>query len=245
VTAARPGLSGAGPQRRLGAADALAALLVLALVALGVWQVRRLGWKTRLIAATAARLAAPPAPAPGPDAWARLTREGDAYRRVTVRGAFLPDRDTFVQAVTELGGGYWVLTPLRTDRGFTVLVNRGFVPAAQRDLARRPDAQEGRVTGLLRWSEPHGGFLRANRPAADRWYARDVPAIAARRGLGVVAPYFIDADAGRDPADWPRGGLTVVSFPNSHLVYAITWFGMALLTLVGTGLLLREERRRR
>jgi surfeit locus 1 family protein len=25
----------------------------------------------------------------------------------------------------------------------------------------------------------------------------------------------------------PQGGETVVSFPNSHLGYAITWFGLA------------------
>ena len=39
-------------------------------------------------------------------------------------------------AVTELGSGYWVLTPLAT-RGFTVLVNRGFVPQDRRDPATR------------------------------------------------------------------------------------------------------------
>ncbi len=47
---------------------------------------------------------------------------------VRVGGEFLNDRETLVQAVTEFGGGFWVLTPLRTDAGFTVLVNRGFVP---------------------------------------------------------------------------------------------------------------------
>ena len=64
-------------------------------------------------------------------------------------------------------------------------------------------------------------------PAENRWYSRDVAAIAAKRGLRRVAPYFIDADAsGRE---WPRGGMTVVRFPNNHLVYALTWFGLATL----------------
>ena len=43
----------------------------------------------------------------------------------------------------------------------------------------------------------------------------------------------------------PVGGLTVVSFPNNHLVYAITWFGLALLVIVGVFLLLRDEQRLR
>ena len=68
---------------------------------------------------------------------------------------------------------------------------------------------------------------------------------AARRGLTHTAPYFVDADGQANPGGWPRGGLTVIRFPNSHLIYALTWFGMAMLTLVGYGLFWREERRRR
>jgi len=40
------------------------------------------------------------------------------------------------------------------------------------------------------------------------------------------------------------GGLTVVRFPNNHLVYALTWYGLALL-LLGAGIwVVRDERRR-
>jgi len=211
-------------------------VLVAAFVALGVWQVKRLAWKTELIAQVEARIHAPAAPAPGPDRWRSITCEADQYRRVHVRGVFLHDRETLVQAVTDLGAGFWVLTPLRTDQGFTVLVNRGFVPPDRKSLDTRAEGQsagEQQVVGLLRITEPHGGFLRANDPERDLWRSRDVPAIAARRGLSEVAPYFIDADGAANPGGWPRGGLTVVRFSNSHLAYAITWFGMAILTAVG------------
>ncbi|MCW0045265.1 SURF1 family protein [Brevundimonas sp. BT-123] len=222
--------------------------LFVGLLALGGWQVQRLAWKTNLIAQVDARVHAAAVPAPGPTQWAGVTRDKDQYRRVTVRGRFLHDKETLVQAVTDAGGGFWVMTPLVDDRGFTVLINRGFVPSGRRDPAVRADGQvEGpqTVTGLLRINEPRGGFLRANDPAGDRWRSRDVGAIAARRGLTTVAPYFIDADASPNPGGWPRGGLTVVRFANSHLVYALTWFGMALLTLVGLWLFLRDGRRNR
>ena len=49
-------------------------------------------------------------------------------------GVLLHDRETLVHALTERGGGFWVLTPLRTKDG-AVLVNRGFVPADRRDPA--------------------------------------------------------------------------------------------------------------
>ena len=43
---------------------------------------------------------------------------------------------------------------------------------------------ETAVTGLLRITEPKGGFLRKNDPAADRWFSRDVQAIAAATAQG-------------------------------------------------------------
>jgi surfeit locus 1 family protein len=58
-----------------------------------------------------------------------------------------------------------------------------------------------------------------------------------------VAPYFVDEEAGADSTA-PVGGLTVIAFRNSHLVYAITWYGLALMVLVGAGIVIREERRR-
>ncbi|PXA86776.1 Surfeit locus 1 family protein [Nostoc sp. 3335mG] len=213
-------------RRRLGLA-ALALPIVAGLVWLGVWQIHRLAWKQALIAQVDARLAAAPVPAPGPDRWPAIS-DGDAYTRVRVHGRYPAGGATYVQAVTELGPGYWEMRPLVTDRGFTVYVNRGFV--SQVRMAGIPLflSSEATVTGLLRLSEPHGGFLRANDPAADRWYSRDVQAIAAQRHIGPVAPYFIDADADAATSPgWPRGGLTVIRFPNNHLQYALTWFAMA------------------
>lgn len=199
------------------------------LLALGVWQLHRRTGKLRLVAQVEARLAAPAVPAPGPDRWAAL-RPVDAYMRVVATGRYRARADTRVRAVTAYGGGYWVLTPLDTSR-FTVLVNRGFVIADRKGPVPLPQGVVT-VTGLLRLSEPGGGFLRRNDPTADRWASRDVAAIAARRGLDMVAPYFVDADAGPTV---PRGGLTVVRFPNNHLLYALTWFALAgVVALLGT-----------
>ncbi|WP_276318145.1 SURF1 family protein [Rhodovarius crocodyli] len=204
---------------------------------LGTWQIERRAWKHALIDQVEFGLRTAPVQAFGPGNWDHVDRR-DAYRRLTVTGEFLHDRETLVRATTELGSGYWVITPLRTP-AFTVLVNRGFVDPAHRDPATRPAPGGATVIGLLRLSEPGGGFLRSNNPADNLWYSRDVPAIAAARGLGQVAPYFIDSEA-RDQAGYPVGGLTVIRFADNHLVYALTWFGMAVLSLVGFGLVLRR-----
>ena len=212
-----------------------AGIVFLVLMGLGVWQVQRLAWKTDLIARVDARVAADPVPAPPPAEWAGLTAENAEYRRVSVGGEYRPDSDVLVQAVTERGAGFWVMTPLVTDDGWTVLVNRGFVAADRRDDRPLPQGPQA-VTGLLRLSQPDGAFLRANDPDAGRWYSRDTQAIAATLGLPDVAPYFIDADRAGDAQ--PIGGLTVIAFRNSHLTYALTWFAMAggLLVLVAYAL---------
>ncbi|WP_456016693.1 SURF1 family protein [Methylorubrum populi] len=219
--------------------------LVGVFLGLGTWQVERRVWKLDLIDRVEARIHADPVPAPGPEEWAGLTGPSAEYRRVRVTGRFAYDRATLVQAVTERGGGFWVLVPLATERGFTVLINRGFVPTEARDRsARTPGEPEGEVTvtGLLRLSEPGGGFLRRNDPAADRWYSRDVAAIAAARTLSDVAPYFVDADATPNPGGLPVGGLTVVAFHNNHLVYALTWYALALMTAGALVYALRRPR---
>ncbi|WP_298016532.1 SURF1 family protein [uncultured Castellaniella sp.] len=222
-------------------------------VALGTWQVHRMHWKHALIARVDGFLRAPPVSAPGPDAWAGLRADRDEYRRVALRGVLL-DREILVQANTRLGAGFWVMAPLRRDDGSIVFVNRGFVDAAHRDPARRgaaPSAGPVRIEGLLRLSQPGGGFLRDNAPAEGRWYSRDVSAMARSLGLSSVAPYFIDqsadgaaADATR-PVRWPVPGLTVVHFRDEHLSYALTWYALAAMTAAAMAYGARQEWRRR
>jgi surfeit locus 1 family protein len=230
---------------------AVFALLAFAAIAglstLGVWQFQRLAWKQDLIRRVDARIHAEPVAAPGPADWPSMDPANSEYRKVHVQGQFLHDRETLVQAVSIRGAGFWVITPLRPSENYTVLINRGFIPAAIADdhSSRSFDGTVA-VTGLLRLSEPGGGFLRSNDPSSDRWYSRDVTAIAAARGIVEAAPYFIDASADEPVSPGaPAGGLTVVHFSNNHLQYALTWFALALMTAGGTWLVFRREWRLR
>jgi surfeit locus 1 family protein len=196
-------------------------LAIAALIALGTWQVERRAWKLDLIARVDARIHAAPVPAPF---HSRIDKQ-DEYRRIIASGRFITGKDALVQASTIRGPGWWVMTPLATPKG-TLLVNRGYVPKR-----KSPAVPSGPVTitGLLRLSEPGGGFLRSNDPGADRWYSRDVAAISRRTGVATQA-YFVDAEAGPETPGQPIGGLTVVTFTNNHLGYAITWYTLAMMT---------------
>lgn len=225
-------------------------LLFAAFCSLGVWQVHRRAWKLDLIAKVDSRVHRPAVQAPLRPQWPAVNTADDEYLHVQASGTLLYDKQTLVQAATDFGSGFWVLTPLRRGDGELVMVNRGFVLSQWRKQASAEPASSAPVTvaGLLRMDEPKGIFLRHNDPAIDLWYTRDLQGIAAKRGLGPVAPYFIDMQAGPgaqpDPTTAPVPGLTQVHFPNNHLSYLITWFALAAMTLVGAGLLWRDEWRR-
>jgi surfeit locus 1 family protein len=210
---------------------------VIALSGLGVWQVQRRVWKLDLIERVEQRVRATPTDAPGPESWPNINASDYAYRHVSVRGRFVKGRSTLVRAVTERGRGYWLVEPLQASEGFTVLINRGFIPSDRTTRSppgrEQPDAVTT-ITGLLRMTEPGGGFLHQNDPTSGSWYSRDVAAIANAKGIERVAPYFIDADASVTPSDLAIGGLTVISFPNNHLIYALTWFGLVAMLSIWT-----------
>lgn len=213
-----------------------------AFVALGLWQVQRLHWKHDLIARVDARVHAAPAPLPSTLRLASAAPGTLDYLRVKVSGTYSGPQTALVRAATDLGTGYWAMTPLRMSDGRTVWINRGFLPAGTTAAQAGKTAPAGPVsiTGLVRPSEPGGSLLQSNRPQEDRWYSRDLAALSQAKHAGPAAPVFIDAQtetasspAAGHPAPVP--GLTVIHFPDNHLQYALTWFAMAVLSAVGIG----------
>jgi surfeit locus 1 family protein len=227
----------------------LLAAVFVALVLLGNWQVRRYHLKLKIAHDIATRVHAPPVDSPGPTEWSRITDGHLQYLHVKLRGNFI-DRQTLVRGSSSQGYGYWAMAPLRTDRGFIVLVNRGYVPpefsSAPASAKIKPPTGEVSLTGLLRPTEPRGGFLRRNQPDKNLWYSRDVDAIAAADHLPAdqIAPYFVDADASVTNAGaskWPMAGLTSIHIYNHSFGYAVTWYLLALGTLLAMGIVIRHE----
>lgn len=223
----------------------LSALFFALFLGLGIWQVERLQWKHDLIARVDARIQAEAIAAPGQDDWANVNQQEDEYRHVSLTGTYLNDKEILVRALTKRGPGYWVMTPMRSENGAITFINRGFIPEAGREktpLEKTQIAGETTVKGLLRLPEPDGFFLRPNDPDRNEWNSRDVVAFAAKQNLGTVAPYFIDADASGSAGELPIGGMTVVTFPDNHLSYAITWFILAAMVAGAAIFVWRHER---
>jgi surfeit locus 1 family protein len=220
-------------------APGLCTLVALGILCgLGVWQLQRLTWKEALIARVALQMQMSFVPwAPGEAEWPSVNAEQYEYGHVRITGTFRHDLEALCYELLSdargkfSGPGYWVLTPLETAGGATFIVNRGFVPLERKDAATRREGQvTGKVTiiGLLRLPERRSWFTPADDPAHHLWQERDPIAIARAYGLARALPFFIDADASANPGGLPQGGETKLVFPNRHLEYAITWFGLAL-----------------
>jgi len=207
-------------------------ILFAILCGLGTWQLERLQWKLALIATVNSHMAAPPVPL---DRILAMNRDEAQYRRVRLSGRFDHGRETYVFATDQGAAVYHVFTPLMTDDGRVVMVDRGEVPKEKLNPATRSSGNvDGpvQVTGV--WRIPDApSLLFTPPPEAERriWYSRNVRAIAAVDHLTLAAPVVIEADSTPNPGGWPLGGRTMISFRNQHLSYAVTWFGLALCLL--------------
>lgn len=213
--------------------------LMAVFVALGVWQVQRLDEKERLIGSVAERSDMTPQVLPPLAEWPAFDPTAWAYRSVIVSGTYRPAETVLVftslvdQRGQYGGPGYWVMTPLELAAGGVVFVNRGFVPQdSATAFANGGPVEPGLIslTGIARAPEQIGSFTPTPDPARGIDWVRTPTRLAATAGIsGVsVAPITIDLPAGPAGA-MPQGGETMVSFPNNHLGYAITWFGFAAL----------------
>jgi surfeit locus 1 family protein len=207
------------------------------LIGLGTWQMSRKAWKEGLIQRIDARIhAAPVDLAQALQIW---RSSGDIeYLRVRVTGRFRRQREAYVYAVDhKFGPGVDVYTPLLTGSGRETLVNRGFVPESLKDPAKRAAGQnpgETSVTGLARRPRPAGLFTPPSDISHRMFYWPDFDGM---RSAVVTdtdpVPFFIDAEADPgNPGGWPKGGTTILTLPNRHLEYALTWYGLAV-TLIG------------
>lgn len=219
------------PARRFrpGAAATVATVVALAvLLALGIWQLRRMEWKRELIAAAEASLAGPPTVlgALPPD-----LRSLD-WRRVRVRLELLDDRSFALGTEARAGElGARLVTPARLPDGSLVLLDRGFV--AEADLpphlpgsmrANGPVVVEGVARSLT--DRRAAWFTPEDEPEARRFWRLD-PRVLEDFVGEPVAPVLIVAERAEPAAILGRTAPVRVEVRDPHLGYALTWFGLA------------------
>jgi surfeit locus 1 family protein len=221
---------------------AFAFVLAAGCVRLGFWQLGRLAERRARNAEIAARLAAPPAELGEAMRDSATTR----YRRVQLAGRYDFAGEVVLTSRGRDGApGVHVLTPLQMADGSRVLVNRGWVYAADGmtlDLARWREPDTATVEGYLEEFVPVSGMVSTpSQPRGVRHLVRD--SIAGRTG-GPVAPFVVVQRLGagvRDSLAHPvRLELPSLS-EGAHGSYAIQWFAFATIALVGGGVVARRR----
>lgn len=212
---------------------------VALLVGLGTWQVQRMIWKDALLQRIETRMAAAPVSLPpgviNPEDW--------EYRRVGLSGRFLHDQELHLYAIGANGRpGFRVITPLLRGDGLPVLVDRGWVPEKLKDPGTRLAGQITGIVdieGLIARSGAKARFTPENDLVANRWYFLDLEEMALAVGLGDHMPVVVVATAGKpNPGGYPQRRAIIPGPSDNHLIYAITWYSLAL-GLAGVFLLYR------
>lgn len=168
--------------------------------------------------------------------------------RALATGIFAPESEVLIRSQVYLGvAGFHVITPLVTEDGSAVLVNRGWVPldADQVPVAAAPPPSgvvtvEGwlattQTRRALGPTDPEGGQLVAMNRV-------DIARIEEQVPFRLLPVYLVAiGEQGRElpiPVDPP-----VFDDEGPHLAYAIQWFSFLVIGLVGYGFLMRKSLR--
>ncbi|MBB3066705.1 SURF1 family protein [Limibacillus halophilus] len=208
-------------------------LLFSALIALGFWQLQRLAWKEALIADLQARQSAD-ALIGLPDT-AALTPALE-FRRIAVTGRFATQPEFRFPGRSHQGvQGLHIALPFLLPDGRAIIVNRGWVPQSQAlpdDRTFSLPTDTIRIEGIVRRDGWTGSsqFRPDNDAAGNNWFYYDTRAMAANvKEAPLVQGFYLVAVRSSDSeSDLPIPVGVEVALTNNHLVYAITWFTLAL-----------------
>ncbi|MBD9526796.1 SURF1 family protein [Paracoccus sp. PAR01] len=187
------------------------------LISLGLWQLDRLKWKQAMLDQIESRIAGAPVPLPA------AVDPGMKYMPVLVSGTTTGQEIDVLSGTKDSGGGYQVISSFVTDDGRKILLDRGFVDQDHRHDPRPATRLE--VAGNLHWPEEKGSATPAPNLDQNIWFARDVPAMAAK--LGTEPVLVVAAEIRGDAQGVQPMPVAVQGIPNNHLSYAVQWFMIA------------------
>ncbi|SFA85724.1 surfeit locus 1 family protein [Poseidonocella pacifica] len=190
---------------------------VAILVSLGMWQVQRLAWKQGVLAEIEARIYDDPEPLPD-----QPNVQDHRYQPVALRGTLGAREARVLVSVKSVGPGYRIISPFETEDGRRILLDRGFVRAAQKDAPRYSGPLS--VSGNLHWPDDRNSSTPENDVEDNTWFARDIDQLAERFDTEDVL--VVAREASEDTSVTPLP-VDTAGIPNDHLQYVVTWFGLA------------------
>ncbi len=227
---------------------ALVLVIVPSFIWLGFWQLDRWEQRSASVRLQQDNLAADPVPVDELTGVGRDVDPADRWRTVEATGTWDTEHEILLRNRDgSQGVGFHVLTPLVTEGGPAVLVNRGWVQRGETALDRPevPPAPEGtvEVAGRLHYSETEENTGLRNRDDLPEGQLMmvDVPMIAEELPYPVYGGYveLTRQDPAPDPAP-ERVALHELDSGMS-LSYAVQWWVFTVVAVVGWVFLVRRE----
>ena len=205
---------------------------IITLLLLGIWQLQRLEWKTNLLSNIERKIMAEPVPL-----IKNLIEVKDQYSSVTIEGTIKPGEIHVLTSIKNIGPGFLVIVPLELLDGKIIMLDRGFIPEVEKNLAR----SHGRVKliGNLLWPNETDSFTPDPDVKKNMWFARDLKKMSNHLEADQVLVVMRQSEPVGKPLPQPIG----IHIANDHLGYAITWFSLALVWFGMTILLLYRIRK--
>ncbi len=214
---------------------------------LGQWQFHRLDERKHDNRVVATNLDLAPAPVGDVLSTERGPRAEDEWRRVTVHGTWDDEHTIVLKYQTrDEGAGVDVVTPLVTESGAAVLVDRGWMAVENTGGSRPelPSVTDGQVTVT--------GWVRRDATGKATKVSDLSTRAVSSRTIAEVTPYplyrgFIDL-AEESPA--PAEQLQPTELPDDtsngpHFFYGLQWWFFGALAIFGFGYLAWDEFRQR
>ncbi|MCS0637262.1 SURF1 family protein [Streptomyces sp. LP05-1] len=231
----------------------LALVLIPVMIELGFWQFHRHQHRVAQNALIEDNLRARPMPVTELTSPGHTVPRADYWRRVTATGTFDTAHEVVVRRRTSADEriGVLVLTPLNLRGGATVLVNRGWIPAAADQMAfpEVPPAPRGEVTvtGRLKADETTGASgikdLKGLPPRQVMLInSEQQTEVLGRPVLGGYLEQTAPVPSGDTPELIPEPDHDSIG---PHMAYAVQWWLFAAGVPVGWVVLVRREKRDR
>ena len=191
---------------------------IIILVTLGIWQLQRLEWKNNVLNNIEKKITAEPVQLMGV-----LNEVTDQYRSVIVEGDIKMGEIHVLTSLKNMGPGFLVVVPFELIDGKVIMVDRGFIPEAEKKLKR----SQGRVklVGNLLWPNETDSFTPAPDIKKNMWFARDLKKMSNHLKTDEVLIVMRNSE----PVGTPTPQRIGIHLSNDHLGYAITWFSLAVV----------------
>jgi surfeit locus 1 family protein len=205
---------------RIKSLDIFFILFIFAVLLLGTWQVFRLNLKNNLISTLENNLKKN----------SIIFNEDidKEYTKVLLKKKDLKSK-IFLYHLNKGEIGFKVIVPYQVNSSLVVLVDKGWIRKDKIDLIKNTLLNEDVIEGYTKKIREKNLFTPNNNIKEDFLYSVQTDSLKKSLNKNIYPLLIIQTSkTNKDivPNDY------VIRLPNNHLQYAITWYGLALVTII-------------